>query len=161
MAEIRDVRSDDFPDVLALNAESVHFLSALDAARLAHLHAQSCYHRGVERDGRVAAFLLAFAAGADYDSVNYRWFAGRYPRFVYVDRIVVGAALRGQGAGKRLYDDLIEFARSRGAPAVVCEFDVEPPNPVSRAFHERYGFREVGTQVAKGKTVSLQELRLV
>ena len=52
------------------------------------------------------------------------------------------------------------IARSREVPVVVCEFDLEPPNPSSRAFHARFGFREVGTQVANGKTVSLQELAL-
>lgn len=157
---IRDIHPGDFDAILALNAESERFLSPLDRARLKLLDQQSCYHRGVERDGRIAAFLLAFSESASYDSPNYRWFAARYPQFVYVDRIVVGAALQGQGIGKLLYDDVIDFARSREVPVVVCEFDVDPPNPASRAFHERFGFREVGTQVAKGKTVSLQEKTL-
>jgi predicted GNAT superfamily acetyltransferase len=160
MESIRDVHAGDYDAILALNAESVRFLSPLDRARLKLLDRQSCYHRGVERDGRIAAFLLAFAQDAGYDSANYRWFAARYPEFVYVDRVVVSAELQGQGIGKLLYDDVIAFARSRAAPVVVCEFDLEPPNPGSRAFHERFGFREVGTQVANGKTVSLQEKTL-
>ena len=157
---IRDVHPGDFDAILALNAESERFLSPLDRARLKLLDRDSCYHRGIERDGRIAAFLLAFAQDTAYDSPNFRWFAARYPQFVYVDRVVVDATLQGQGIGKRLYEDVIDFARSREVPVVVCEFDLEPPNPSSRAFHARFGFREVGTQVANGKTVSLQELAL-
>ena len=71
----RDATPDDFPAILALNAESVHFLSPLDAPRLQRLHAQAAYHRIVTAGGGVAAFLLAFREGADYDSPNYRWFA--------------------------------------------------------------------------------------
>jgi predicted GNAT superfamily acetyltransferase len=50
----------------------------------------------------IAAFLLAFREGAGYDSVNYRWFAQRYERFLYVDRVVVAPAARGQGAASQL-----------------------------------------------------------
>jgi len=43
-------------------------------------------------------------------------------------------------------------------PIGTCEFDIEPPNPVSASLHAKFGFREVGQQpVAGGKmAVSLQ-----
>jgi uncharacterized protein len=155
---IRDATSDDFPAILALNAESVHFLSPLDAVRLQHLHAQAAYHRVVERDGKVAAFLLAFREGADYDSPNYRWFAQHSPCFLYIDRIVVDGAARGLGLGAQFYDDILAFAATTRAGRLTCEFDLDPPNPASAAFHHRFGFREVGTQwIGSGKKqVSLQ-----
>jgi uncharacterized protein len=158
---IRDATPDDFPQILALNAEAVRFLSPLTEARLRHLHGQAACHRVVELDGRVAGFLLALREGADYDSVNYLWFAERYPRFLYVDRVVVHADLRGQGLGCALYDDLISRAARDRIGLITCEFDVDPPNPASAAFHRRYGFREVGRQVAGGgqKEVSLQARR--
>jgi len=159
---IREAIVDDFPAILALNAESVHFLSPLDAVRLRHLHAQAAYHRVVEHVGRVAAFLLAFREGADYDSPNYRWFAQHYARFLYIDRIVVAGAARGLGFGAQLYDDILAFAAATNAARLTAEFDVAPPNPVSAAFHRRYGFREVGTQWIGGdrKQVSLQAREL-
>ncbi len=48
------------------------------------------------------------------------------------------------------------------AARIVCEFDTDPPNEASWRFHQRFGFREVGSQrVADGKkAVSLQELLL-
>ena len=49
-------------------------------------------------------------------------------------------------------------ARSSGRARVTCEFDVDPPNPASEAFHRSFGFREVGRQRVAGgsKLVSLQ-----
>jgi predicted GNAT superfamily acetyltransferase len=159
---IRNATPDDFPAILALNAESVHFLSPLDAVRFQHLHAQAAYHRLLEIDGKVAAFLLVLREGADYHSPNYLWFVERFPRFLYVDRIVVAEAQQGQHLGAHLYDDLIAFAAANGFTKLTCEFDLEPPNPVSARFHARYGFREVGRQWLSGgkKQVSLQVLEL-
>ena len=157
---LRDAEPGDFNQILLLNQESVHFLSPLTAQRLALLHGLATCHRVAEHDGRVGAFLLAFAQGSDYDSPNYQWFAQRYERFLYVDRIVVDAAFQGQGIAARLYQDLFALARSAGLPRITLEIDSDPPNPVSARFHARYGFAEVGTQRVAGgaKQVSLQSL---
>jgi hypothetical protein len=157
-AMIRPATAADFPAILALNAALVHFLSPLDAARLQLLHAQAAYHRVVETEGVVVAFLLAFREGVAYDSPNYRWFAQRYSEFLYIDRVVVDPAQQGHGLGAQLYEDLFACARAMGVATVTCEFDLDPPNPASQKFHARFGFREVGTQwVADGKKqVSLQ-----
>lgn len=164
MTTLRDATPADFESVLRLNAESVRFLSALTAARLAQLHGQACLHRVAQEDGEVQAFLLGFREGSAYDSVNYRWFATRYPRFFYVDRVVVANAAQGQGLGRLLYDDAFAFAARAGLERVTCEIDHDPPNPVSERFHDRFGFREIGRQAVSyggGKTVSMRiaELR--
>ena len=159
---IRDASESDFDAILRLNLESEHFLSPMDRARLQHLHRQATYHRVACIDGDVAAFLLVLHEGADYDSPNYRWFAERYPAFLYIDRVVVDACQQGRRLGAALYRDLFEFARAGGVPMVTREFDVVPPNPASSAFHARFGFREVGEQwIWQGrKKVSLQEARV-
>jgi predicted GNAT superfamily acetyltransferase len=159
---LRDATPADFPAILALNQASVAVLSPLDAPRLANLHAEAACHRVAVADGAVVAFLLAFREGASYDSVNYRWFAARYPRFLYVDRVVVDAAARGRGLADRLYDDLLAAARRQEVGLVTCEIDVVPPNPASTRFHARRGFREVGRQAVQDgkKEVSLQVLAL-
>jgi uncharacterized protein len=156
---IRDAKPGDFAQILALNAESVHFLSSLDVARLRHLHAQAAYHRVVEVSGAVAAFLLAFRERADYDSPNYLWFAQRYAQFLYIDRVVVASAAQGSGFGIQLYNDIAAFAAAAGVANLTCEYDLDPPNPVSARFHQRFGFREIGRQqvgATKEKQVSLQ-----
>ncbi len=160
---IRDANSQDFAQILALNAESVSFLSPLDQRQLEFLHGDSAYHRVVESDGRVVAFLLALREGSAYDSVNYRWFSQRYAQFLYVDRIVVSVTQSGRGFGRQLYDDLFAFARLERISPVTCEFDVDPPNEASRRFHQRFGFKQVGSQLAgtANKRVSLQAALVV
>lgn len=160
--KIRNATPRDFTQILELNEESVQFLSALSLERLAVLHGQSAYHRVAESSGRIVAFLIAFREGLAYDSPNYRWFASRFERFLYIDRIVVGSGQQGLGIGKRFYSDLLAFAATTQAGLVTCEFDIVPANEQSRRFHAAFGFTEVGTQVygSSRKEVSLQALAI-
>ncbi len=155
---LRDALEPDFPHIVALNASVVQDTSAMDLQRLRLLHSLRFRHRVAEIDGRVVAFLLTMRDGAAYENDNFAWFSARYPQFVYVDRIVVASAAAGIGVGRRLYEDLFVDARREGIDIVACEYNLEPPNPASRAFHDRFGFREVGQQHVAGgsKRVSLQ-----
>jgi hypothetical protein len=152
---LRDAARPDWRSILALNEESVHFLSPMDEARLAQWSTAASYLRVVEEAGQVAAFLLAFRKGDDYAGVNFAWFCARYDDFFYVDRVVVSPAHRGRHLADRLYDDLENFTRACGVTRITCEVNVEPPNPVSLRFHERRGFREVGREGYAGKTVAM------
>jgi len=154
----RAARAEDFDAIVELNEESLRFLSPLDRPRLAHLDSEAALHQVMELDGRILAFVLVFREGADYDSINYRWFVDRYPKFLYVDRVVVAARAQGRGFGRLLYERVFEHAKTQGVPLVTCEFDVDPPNPASARFHAGFGFSEIGRQrVANGsKWVSLQ-----
>ncbi len=160
MAEVllRAAGPGDFPRIVALNAAEVAQTSAMDLQRLRLLDALAACHRVAEVGGNVVAFLLAMDHAAAYDNDNFRWFSARYPRFVYVDRIVVDAGHAGLGIGGRLYRELFDHARRAGIGTVVCEYNLDPPNPASAAFHARMGFREVGTRrTADGsKRVSMQ-----
>jgi uncharacterized protein len=159
---IRDCSPLDHAQVLRLNLESEHFLSPLTLAQLESLHTQSWYFRVIAQHELVRGFLLVLREGARYDSVNYLWFASRYSQFLYIDRVAVDANARGQHLAQRLYEDLFACARANHVQRITCEYDTEPVNEASRRFHERFGFREVGSQrTANGKkTVSLQELLL-
>jgi uncharacterized protein len=128
--------------LLALNNAHARQLSWLEPERLRHLVEQAFRAR---RIGDLDAFLLAFDQDARYDSPNFLWFCARYPRFVYVDRIVVASSARGHGCARGLYRDLFEHAARAGHERVVCEVNSSPPNPVSDAFHAALGFVEVGT----------------
>lgn len=158
----RPATAADFACVLDLNADWQHFTSPLDLGSLERLHGEAAVHLVAESGGRVVGFALAFREGASYASPNYRWFSGKYERFLYVDRVVVARARHRAGVGSALYREVIAVARRQGLPRVVCEIDAEPPNAASAAFHERFGFVEVGTQwVGDGaKRVSLRCLSL-
>jgi len=126
--------------------------------RLSELARMSSYHKVAVVDGRIAAFLLAMRENAPYQNENYAWFAARFPKFIYVDRIVVGAEFRGLRIGSLLYTELFSYARSEGIKYITCEYNIQPPNPASQRFHDKFGFKELDTQwVADGtKKVSLQ-----
>ena len=159
---LREATAADADRVLALNDAEVAQTSAMDRGRLDVLAALACRFTVADVDGRVLAFLLAMDHLAAYDNDNFRWFAARYPRFAYVDRIVVDAAASGMGVGGRLYRDLFLHAREHDLQRVVCEYNMDPPNPASKSFDDRFGFVEVGQQLVAGgtKLVSLQQLVL-
>jgi predicted GNAT superfamily acetyltransferase len=146
------VAAADEPAILALNNEHAAELSWLEPERLSYLIGQAFHARRV---GELEAFLLAFDQDAAYDSPNYLWFRERYPRFIYVDRIVVANAARGRGHARRLYQDLFDRAARAGHTIVTCEVNADPPNPASDAFHAALGFLEVGDATIHGgaKTV--------
>lgn len=140
------------PPLLALNNAFARELSPLDPRKARHLVREvfmAC------RIGEADALLLAFDQDAVYDNPNFQWFRARFDRFVYIDRVVVSEAMRGQGLARALYQALFDRARASGHARVVCEINWDPPNPVSDAFHAALGFRQVGlaTLPAAGKTV--------
>jgi uncharacterized protein len=141
--------------MLALNNAHAQELSWLEPERLADLVSEAFLAR---RIGELDAFLLAFDQDARYDSPNFLWFRARYPRFVYVDRIVVASSARGRGHARQLYDDLFEHARRAGHECVVCEVNTIPPNPESDAFHAALGFVEVGAASIHGGSKSVRYL---
>lgn len=162
MPELRDASADDFAVILELNDAEVQQTSPMDLERLEFLHRLSSFHQVALVDGRVAGFLLAMREGAAYPNDNYDWFRSRYRQFIYIDRIVVGAEFAGQRVGSTLYQALFARARTEGISMITCEYNLEPPNPASAAFHARFGFTEVGRQQVAGgsKLVSLQRLEL-
>ena len=153
MAEpLLPLTTDVLPAILALNNAHARELSWLEPERLDHLVGQAFL---VLRAGAADAFLMTFDQDAGYDSENFLWFRARYPRFVYVDRVVVADRARGRGLARRLYEALFDKARAAGHTLVTCEVNADPPNPASDAFHAALGFTEVGQAALKGgeKTV--------
>jgi uncharacterized protein len=127
--------------LLTLNNAHARELSWLTPERLQHLVGQAFI---VRRIGMLDAVMLAMDQDADYASPNFQWFRARYPRFVYVDRIVVARSARGRGYARLLYHNLFEHALRAGHERVVCEVNSRPPNPESDAFHAVLGFVAVG-----------------
>jgi predicted GNAT superfamily acetyltransferase len=155
---IRTAVPRDFETICALNLAEVQHTSAMDVARLAELNDISCYHKVASLGGIISAFLLAMCNGSPYKNENFEWFSKKYARFIYVDRVVVSSASRGQHLGSFLYEDLFRHARSNAIPLVTCEYNIVPPNEPSRLFHDKFGFKEQGTQWVANSTkrVSLQ-----
>jgi predicted GNAT superfamily acetyltransferase len=141
VAQLRELTRADWPAVLELNRDSVQELSELDEQRLEWLISLAHTALALDTEGELAGFALAIAPGTSYDSENYRWFGARFERFLYLDRIAVAANLRRQGLATRLYDAM--EAAARPFARMVCEVNVQPPNPASLAFHGARGYVEL------------------
>jgi hypothetical protein len=161
---LRPAAPADLPAVLELNQANLPAVGPTTAARLDWFLANAeLVMLAVTDEDDVAGFVIVLTEGSSYDSPNYRWFAERLDRFVYVDRIAVDAAQRGSGAGRRLYDHVVAHARRGDWRRVVAEVNVEPRNDVSLAFHEHYGFQivaEVADPRYEGHRVAMVQLDL-
>nr|WP_042198394.1 GNAT family N-acetyltransferase [Kibdelosporangium sp. MJ126-NF4]CEL23371.1 acetyltransferase, GNAT family [Kibdelosporangium sp. MJ126-NF4]CTQ96893.1 acetyltransferase, GNAT family [Kibdelosporangium sp. MJ126-NF4] len=142
----------DAESILAMNNTAVPNVNEATEAELAALLEMSDLTVALKDGDTLLGFVLTLPPGVDYASENYRFFSERYDNFVYVDRIVVGEQARNRGVGAKLYDLIGEYAAERGIPRVLCEVNLEPPNPGSLRFHKRIGFVEVGQQRTKGGT---------
>ncbi len=161
----------DLDRVLEINEANVPEVGALDRSRLAHLFGESAIslvsvHDSDDSDGSggsddsgdgIEGFCLVFAPGADYGSVNYRWFSEHHPGSMYLDRVAFDQRHVGRGLGSAMYAevDRVIATDHTAATGFTLEVNVDPPNEASLAFHRKLGFTEVGRQMSKGIEVSL------
>ncbi|MBB4593723.1 GNAT family N-acetyltransferase [Xanthomonas cannabis] len=157
-APLRALQPCDAPALLALNNAHATELSLLDADGLTALLRRAWHARVIApADG----LLIALDQDAAYANANFAWLAERFARFVYVDRIVIAAHARRRGLAMQLYGDLIRKSRAAAHLRLVCEVNIEPPNPASLALHEQLGFVPIGEALlASGKQVRYLEKRL-
>jgi predicted GNAT superfamily acetyltransferase len=73
-----------------------------------------------------------------------RWMAEHDTTMLYVDRIAIAEAARGQRTGQRLYEAAFALTRERQRQWLTCEVNTDPDNPGSHRFHSRLGFVRIG-----------------
>jgi hypothetical protein len=157
---ISKIEQSDFVAVLALNEESVPHVSSISGEELQWFSDNAIFLQIAKIDGRFAGFLIGLRPGTEYASPNYRWFCDNYENFAYVDRVAVSKWARRQGVAETLYN---AFANSQsGVPVMTCEVNIRPSNETSMLYHERMGFRQVGSQETNGgeKEVAFMEKKL-
>jgi hypothetical protein len=140
---VRFLAPTDLERVLAINEGGVPGVGLIDATGLARLVDEASIALVATVDHAIAGFCLVLAPGADYRSVNYRWFSERYDDFVYLDRVAIAPEFQGRGLGRALYEEVERRAR---AAWFTLEVNLRPRNDGSLAFHDRLGFVEVGQQ---------------
>lgn len=151
---ICDLSSLDVTAVLLLNNANAKETSTLDNTGLKTLLEMSFYARGI--DSGATAFLIALEHSAHYVNPNFMWFKASRESFVYIDRIIVSISARGQGIARVLYEDLLAAAKRSGHDRVVCEVNVQPPNPASEAFHLAMGFEAIGQATIQNGTKTVR-----
>lgn len=141
-----------------MNNGAVPAVNPHDAESFAALLAMADRTWVVDDAGQLGAMLVTFAPGAAYESQNYAWLSERYMNFGYVDRIIVADSHRRIGLAGRLYDTFARNARLAGKDRLLCEVNVEPPNPASIAFHGAGGWAAIeDLEHAPGKVVRFFE----
>jgi len=96
-------------------------------------------------NGIVIGFILLMREGNSYQSENYKFLSSKFNEFLYVDRIAIDVNYRRRGLAEKIYAKVISDGERLGLD-VLCEVNTRPRNNISLAFHEKMGFKEVGTQ---------------
>jgi len=155
---IRPVHAHDFPSLLAINHAGHPGVYPITHNDLTALLTDCPYFCIVELDGRILGYIIGYTPLDQCDGEEFAWFQAHLSDFLYIDQIAVAASARRTHLGTCLYDHTEDYARHYRLTSVVCEVNLEPPNPVSLDFHTKRGFAEIGVlRVADGRTVSLQQ----
>ena len=134
----------DFYRILEINTEGQPGVTALDHAELLRLTDLTDYFRVLEIDGQVAGYFIAFMKNDNYDGEEFQWFQKKLnSNFLYVDQVAIAEKYRGNGLAKEFYRDAERFAIQFSVSQLVCEVNIDPPNPISLKFHSLLGFHEV------------------
>ncbi|MEM9027460.1 MAG: GNAT family N-acetyltransferase [Pseudomonadota bacterium] len=141
--DVRPAQPDDLDALLTINEAAVPGVNSLTAAELRQLFDMALTTLVAHQGGKPAGFVLCLSEGLNYASLNYAWISERYPQFAYIDRVAVASTARGTGLGRALYT--AAFAHlGKQRETVLCEVNLEPPNPGSIKFHAALGFNEMG-----------------
>jgi L-amino acid N-acyltransferase YncA len=106
--------------------------SAEMARRIGQTLARTPWLVAENDEGAVIGYAYA---GPHHERPGYRWAVNI--------SVYVAEAARGQGVGRRLYDDLLRILRRQGLVNVYAGITL--PNPASVALHEAIGMRRIGT----------------
>lgn len=153
----RVVGNQDFYHILSINAEGQPGVAALDRAELLRLASLADYMRVLEIDGQVVGYFIAFLKTSNYDGEEFQWFQKRSKsKFLYIDQVAIAKKYRGNGLAKEFYKSAEQYAIQFSISELVCEVNIDPPNPTSLKFHTSLSFNEI-TQLTTqdGRRVSL------
>lgn len=166
MLMIKRIEPKVYDYILKLNEENVDVLIPTDREELEYLAEKAVLFHVIYVDENPAGFIIALREGLkDYDFRSYRWFEERYPRFLYIDRVVVDKKYWKRGLGRKLYQCAFDYAREKDIEIVAAAITTVPYNEESMAFHAKMEFHEIGEQLIRGGTVRIsqqvKELRIV
>lgn len=154
---IRNATPADFDAILRINDEAQPKVMRLSRDELATVLAAAPQFLVWTEDGRIVGYVIVYTNAVDYDGEEFAWFRANLPgSFLYVDQIAIAPEAQGRGIGRRIYEALIERARTTGTRSLACEVNLLPSNPESLAFHARVGFVEAGRMATSdGREVCL------
>ena len=152
--ETRELSEIDVHSMWSINEQGLPGTGQVSEQEVFDLLKLSTLSIGVFREEELLGFVICLSPGTDYKSLNYAWFNNKYDAFIYVDRIAVSLDQRDEGIGSKLYEEVIAYSQENAIP-IAAEVNLNPPNPGSMRFHNRFGFEEVGIFHHKEKSVTM------
>ncbi len=151
MFTLRDAKHSDIDKIVQINKSAIPAVNYVSYDEFEWFLNKKLYFKIAENShGAISGFLLVLPSGLEYKSLNYKWFSRRYDKFAYIDRIVIMDEFKKNGIGKSLYFDLEKNIGKY--ELIACEFNIEPPNPISKKFHESLNYEKVGHQLTENQT---------
>ena len=151
---LRNVHLSDLPEIIKLNNKESRWVGKKDISFFKNYFEIPFFYI-VEDMERIVGFLMAMDQNTYYDSINFLWFKNKFNKFYYIDRVIVDESMRGKGIASLLYREVID---TKGDIPLVAEVSINPSNEGSVIFHDRIGFREVGTLTSSDKKVRMYYL---
>ena len=105
----------------------------------------SAYNLLALKEDEIVGFIICLREGSAYWSENYKFFAKRLKKFLYVDRVAIDERHRKAGLGKAIYEDIFTHASNDNLP-IALEVNTQPVNQPSLNFHEKMGFDQIGAK---------------
>ncbi|MDC0030071.1 GNAT family N-acetyltransferase [Pseudomonadota bacterium] len=129
-----------------LNQANTPEVGSLDSMNhLKKLIELSAYNLLVLSNDEIAGFIICMREDSTYGSENYKFFAQRLKKFLYVDRVAIDERYRRAGLGQAIYEDIFTQASNDNLP-IALEVNTQPVNRPSLNFHEKMGFDRIGTK---------------
>ncbi len=151
MFKLRDAKRSDIDTIVSINESAIPAVNYVSYNEFEWFFHRKLYFKIAENShGAISGFLLVLPSGLEYKSLNYKWFSSKYDKFAYIDRIVVMDKFKKNGIGKSLYLDLEKNISDY--ELIACEFNIKPPNPTSKKFHESLSYENVGYQLTENET---------
>ena len=152
--ETRALTQNDVESIWLINEQGLPGTGQVSKQEVSDLLKLSALSFGAFTNGKLLGFMLCLSPKTNYSSLNYAWFNKKYEDFIYVDRIAVSPDQRDRGIGSKLYEKVISYSQENSIP-IAAEVNLNPPNPGSMRFHNRFGFEEVGILHHKEKSVTM------
>ena len=129
-----------------LNQANTPEVGSLDSMNhLKKLIKLSAYNLLVLSNDEIAGFIICMREDSTYGSENYKFFAQRLKKFLYVDRVAIDERHRRAGLGQAIYENIFTQASNDNLP-IALEVNTQPANQPSLNFHEKMGFDRIGTK---------------
>jgi len=129
-----------------LNQANTPEVGSLDSMNhLKKLIKLSAYNLLVLSNDEIAGFIICMREDSTYGSENYKFFAQRLKKFLYVDRVAIDERHRRAGLGQAIYENIFTQASNDNLP-IALEVNTQPVNQPSLNFHEKMGFDRIGAK---------------